>query len=218
MSYKVAIVDDHIIMTDAIASMISQNPAYQISFKAKNGKEVESKIGSSLQIPDLILMDINMPISNGIETTQWLSQHFKDVKVLALTMNDDEISIIKMFRAGAKGYLLKDVNSEELFFAMDTVLTKGFYYSDFVAPIMMNSFLHKGKEDNAIITVLDLKPNELEFLHHVCTELTYKQIADKMNLSPKTIDGYREHLFQKLDVKSRVGLVLYALRKNLVKL
>ena len=167
--------------------------------------------------PDLVLMDINMPILNGIETTEWLSQYHKDVKVLALTINDDDLSIIRMFRAGAKGYLLKDVSSDELFYAMESVLTKGFYYSDFVAPIMLNSLLNKNKDSDSQI-VLELKNKEIEFLSLVCTEMTYKQIADKMNLSPKTIDGYREHLFHKLDVKSRVGLVLYAVKRNIVKL
>lgn len=216
MQFKVAIVDDHILMADAIANMIGQNPKFTISFKAKNGKEVQSKLGS-LDKPDLILMDINMPIINGIECTEWLSQHYPDVKVLAFTMNDDDLSIIRMFRAGAKGYLLKDVNSDELFYAMESVMTKGFYYSDFVAPIMLNSLLNKKKETE-LPSATELKDKELEFLQLVCTELTYKQIADKMNLSPKTIDGYRDHLFHKCDVKSRVGLVLYAVRKNIVKL
>lgn len=217
MQYKVAIVDDHILMADAIASMIGQNAKFKISFKAKNGKEVQSKMNISENIPDLVLMDINMPIVNGIECTEWLTKHFKDVKVLALTMNDDDLSIIKMFRAGAKGYLLKDVSSDELFYAMESVLSKGFFYSDFVAPIMLNSFLKKTK-DSETQNVLDLKDKELEFLQLVCTELTYKQIADKMNLSPKTIDGYRDSLFNKLDVRSRVGLVLYAVKKNIIKL
>lgn len=217
MQFKIAIVDDHVLMADAIANMISQNPKFKISFKAKNGKEIQSKILIPGNVPDLILMDINMPILNGIDSTEWISQHYKDVKVLALTMNDDELSIIRMFRVGARGYLLKDVSSDELFYAIESVLTKGFYYSDFVAPIMFNSLLNKSKESDSQ-NVLELKDKEIEFIQYACTELTYKQIADKMNLSPKTIDGYRDHLFHKLDVKSRVGLVIYAVRKNIFKL
>jgi DNA-binding NarL/FixJ family response regulator len=177
MQYKIAIVDDHILMADAIANMIGQNPKYRISFKAKNGKEVQTKLNSPENVPDLILMDINMPIFNGIETTEWLSLHHKDIKVLALTMNDDELSIIRMFRAGAKGYLLKDASSDELLYAIDSVLNKGFYYSDFVAPIMMNSILSKTKEANAQ-NILELKDKELEFIQLACTEMTYKEIAD----------------------------------------
>lgn len=217
MQYKVAIVDDHILMVDAIASMISQNNNFKISFKAKNGREIQIKLAASEEKPDLILMDINMPIFNGIECTEWLSKYHKEIKVLALTMNDDELSIIRMFRAGAKGYLLKDVSSEELFFAMESVLTKGFYYSDFIAPIMMSTILQKDLEHDTQ-NVFELKDKEIEFLQFVCTEMTYKQIADKMNLSPKTIDGYRDNLFHKLDVKSRVGLVLYAVKKNIIKI
>jgi DNA-binding NarL/FixJ family response regulator len=217
MQYKIAIVDDHVLMADAIANMISQNPKFKITFKAKNGKEVQTKMSASYNIPDLILMDINMPILNGIETTDWITKNFPDVKVMGLTMNDDELSIIRMFRAGAKGYLLKDVSSDELFYAIESVLSKGFYYSDFVAPIMLSSLISRQKESDSL-NLLDLKDNEIEFIQLACTEMTYKQIADKMNLSPKTIDGYRDHLFQKLDVKSRVGLVLYAVRKGLVKL
>lgn len=217
MQYKIALVDDHVLMADAIANMISQNPKFKITFKAKNGKEVQTKMNEPYNVPDLILMDINMPIFNGIETTEWLTKNYKDVKVLALTMNDDELSIIRMFRAGAKGYLLKDVSSEELFYAIESVLSKGFYYSDFVAPIMLSSLLSRQKETDTS-NLLDLKDKEIEFIQHACTEMTYKQIADKMNLSPKTIDGYRDSLFQKLELKSRVGLVLYAVRKNLIKL
>ncbi len=217
MQYKIAIVDDHILMADAIATMISQNQQFRISFKAKNGKELQSKIRASILKPDLVLMDINMPIISGIEATEWMTKNFKEIKVLALTMNDDELSIIRMFKAGARGYLLKDVSSDELFYAIDSVLTKGFYYSDFITPIMMSSVLHKAHESDSI-SLMDLKEKEMEFLQHACTEKTYKEIAEIMKLSPKTIDGYRDSLFQKLDVKSRVGLVLFAVKHNIIRI
>jgi two-component system, NarL family, invasion response regulator UvrY len=217
MQYKIGIVDDHVLMADAIASMISQSNQYKVTFKAKNGKELQTKLSSSFLKPDLILMDINMPIINGIEATEWILKNHKTVKVLALTMNDDEISIIRMFKAGAKGYLLKDVSSDELFYAIDSVLTKGFYYSDFVTPIMMSSVFHKAMESDSI-TIMDLKDKEMEFLQHACSEKTYKEIAELMNVSPKTVDNYRDSLFQKLEVKSRVGLVLFAVKHNIISI
>ena len=128
--------------------------------------------------------------------------------------------IIHLGRKGleAKGYLLKDADPEELMFAMTSIINKGFYYSDFVASVLMRNISGKSESIDPKVSTIVLKDRELEFLKHCCSEMTYKEIADVMFLSPKTIDGYREHLFQKLNVKSRVGLVLYSFRKNLFKL
>ena len=215
MVYKIGIVDDHRMMTEAIAGMINQNAKFKIVCEAKNGQEVKEQLNYKDKVPDLFLMDINMPVMNGIETTEWLKSCYPEVRVLALSMNDDEMSIIKMFQAGAKGYLLKDAGTEELFYAMESIMHRGFYYSDYVAPIMMNKIQNPTNTQTNGVT---LKDKEMEFLKMVCSEMTYKEIADQMHLSPKTIDGYRDDLFHKLDVKSRVGLVMYAIKNGLYSL
>jgi DNA-binding NarL/FixJ family response regulator len=151
-----------------------------------------------------------MPVMNGIETTQWLTKNQPDIKVVALSMDDEEQTIIRMLRAGAKGYLLKDINPSILQDAFRDVTEKGFYYSDRITNTVLSS-LHKPQSE------LQLKDREIEFLKLACTEKTYKEIASEMFLSPKTIDGYREALFEKLQIKSRIGLAVYAIKNKIYK-
>ena len=155
---------------------------------------------------DIILMDINMPIMNGIETTKWLKENFPNVHVLALSVEDDEKTILEMIKSGAGGYLLKDVDKNILENALLTILETRIYYTKLVNEAILHS-LNKEKEQ--------LKDTEITFLKLICTELTYKEIADKMHLSPKTIDGYRDQLFVKLNVKNRIGLVLFAIKNKI---
>jgi DNA-binding NarL/FixJ family response regulator len=126
-------------------------------------------------------------------------------------MDDDEATIIRMLRAGAKGYLLKDISPAILRNALQDVMEKGFFYSNCITHSVLSS-LHKNKGPEH-----ELKDREIEFLKWVCTEKTYKEIAAEMFLSPKTIDGYRESLFEKLRIKSRVGLAIYAIKNKIYK-
>jgi DNA-binding NarL/FixJ family response regulator len=210
--FSIAIVDDHSLFAQALESLISSFGDYKVLYHVKNGQELIKKMGGSKDnIPDLAVIDINMPVMNGVETTQWLKKHHPEVNVIALSMDDDEATIIRMLRAGAKGYLLKDISPAILQNAFQDVLEKGFYYSNCITNTVLNS-LHKTKEPE-----LELKDREIEFLKWVCTEKTYKEIAGEMFLSPKTIDGYRESLFEKLHIKSRVGLAIYAIKNKIYK-
>ena len=124
-------------------------------------------------------------------------------------MEDDEQVILKMLRRGAKGYLLKDIHPEKLKAALNEVIIKGYYHSEKVAATLLHSLQPDNKKDE-----IKLKENEITFLKLACSEMTYKEIAEIMNLSPKTIDGYRQELFNKPHIKNRVGLVIYALKNN----
>ena len=208
----IAIVDDHTLMSKALENMIAENPKYEVVMNQPNGEDFITALEKVSQLPAVVLMDINMPYKNGIETTEWLTEHHPDIKVIALTMEDDEKVLIRMLKAGAKGYLLKDMQPSILFQAIDTVFEKGSFYTDFVA----QKLLKVQTEDVKNASLLsDLKEREKEFIKLACSELTYKEIADKMCLSPKTIDGYRDSVFVKLEIKNRVGLVLFALKHNL---
>jgi DNA-binding NarL/FixJ family response regulator len=156
-------------------------------------------------------MDMNMPIMDGAETTYWLNKNYPNIKVLALSMDDDENSILKMIRNGAKGYLLKDIHPDILIEALNSVLEEGFYHTKRVSDTLVNS-LHTETKKN---TKNENQEREIEFLKLASTEMTYKEVASVMNLSPKTIDGYREQLFKKLGVKNRVGLVIYAIKNGI---
>lgn len=209
-TYSVAIVEDHVLLSQAIGGLVDSFDRFKVSHLCKNGKEFITRLEEkSISTPDIVLMDINMPLMNGIETTTWLAEHFPDIDVIGLSIEEDERTIIQMLRAGAKGYLMKDVEKSVLEMALNEVITNGFYHSKHVTSILIGSLNGKGSSG------LKLKDNEIEFMKLVCTEMTYKEIADQMCLSPKTIDGYRDALFEKLDVKNRIGLVIYAIKNKI---
>lgn len=209
---KIAIVDDHRMLSGAIEKMISINKKYEVINTSGNGEDFINALENDKINPDVVLMDVNMPVKNGVETTQHLKDHFPEIKVIALTMQDDEQTIIAMLKAGARGYLLKDMSPKILFEAIDTVFEKGVFYTDMVTECLLNIRTEVAAVKNSVD---ELKEREKEFIKLACSEMTYKEIADVMFLSPKTIDGYRDSVFVKLDVKSRVGLVLFALKHQL---
>lgn len=209
--FSVVIVDDHLLFARALEKLLNSFDHFNVIYHVKNGQEFLEQLENPEKVPDIALVDINMPVMNGIETMQRLSASHPGIRVLALSMDDDEGTIIKMLRAGAKGYLLKDIHPDTFCNALNDVIHKGFYYSDRITNTVLTS-LHKNPSED-----IHLKDREIEFLKLVCTEKTYKEIASDMFLSPKTIDGYREALFEKLQVKSRIGLVIYAIKHDLFK-
>lgn len=209
----IALADDHILLRNGLASLVT-SLGHTVLFEADNGQQFTEKITTAL--PELVLMDINMPQMDGYATTQWLKENHPDVKVLALSMYDNEASIIRMLKCGAKGYILKDSEPAELKAAIDAVLNKGFYYSDLVSGKLIHA-INKIEDGGSDVNALaKLNERETDFLKYACTEMTYKEIADKMYVSPRTIDGYRDALFEKLQVKTRVGLVMYAIKNSIV--
>lgn len=212
--YQVAVVDDHSLMRNALARLIATFKNFSIIFEGSNGKDLVDKIQNHL-IPDIVLLDINMPVMDGYEAAKWLSMNYPQIKVLALSMQSDEGSIIKMLRLGAKGYLTKNVEPEELVIALESVINKDFYLSDSVSGKVISG-LHK--DYHQPLEPVMLIDKEKEFLRLVCTELPYKDIAEQLCVSPRTIDDYRNTLFEKLKVHTRMGLAMYAIRNDLVDL
>lgn len=208
--YKVFIVDDHGLFCQALEILINRFDNYEVGFIGRNGRElIHHMQDPACILPDIILLDVKMPVMDGIETMEWLLVKHPAIPVIALSMEDEDITVIQMLRKGVKGYLLKDVKPEILKKALDDTLAYGFYQSEKVAKALMKNLKSEQIKNQ-------LKEKELEFIRLCCSELTYKEIANKMNLSPKTIDGYRESLFEKLEVKSRVGLVMFALKNKLI--
>ncbi|EIJ37387.1 response regulator [Galbibacter orientalis] len=211
ITHKVVIVEDYVLISQAMKELVNSFENFNVLYLCRNGKELVTKLKTPKNVPNIILMDVNMPIMDGIETTQYLKDNFPDIKVIALSVDENDETIIKMLKAGAKGYLLKDVEKQTLEYALEEVVKAGFYHTKSVTDILISSL----NEENKKLPVL--KEREIEFIKHVCTELTYKEIAEKMFLSPKTIDGYRDTLFEKLDVKNRIGLVVYAIKHQIFK-
>jgi len=213
---KVALADDHILLRNGLAGLINGFDGYTVLVEANNGQDLINSLDTN-NLPELVLLDINMPVKDGFETALWLKQNYPDIKVLALSMYDNEPSIIKMLRNGAKGYLLKDTAPKEFKTALDAVMSKGFYYSEMVTGKLIHAVNNMDEPQQQKNSFSKLNEKETEFLKLACTEMTYKEIADKMFLSPRTIDGYRDALFEKLNVKTRVGLVMYAIKTGLVQ-
>ena len=213
---NVVLADDHTLLRNGLASLV-QTFGHTVLFEADNGKDFTTKLNIAL-LPDVVLLDINMPEMDGYETAQWLKINHPDIKVLALSMYDNETSIIRMLKCGAKGYILKDSEPAELKAAIHAIMDKGFYYSDLVSGKLMHAINKMDDDGDGLKKLTPLNDRETDFLKHSCTEMTYKEIADKMYVSPRTIDGYRDALFDKLQVKTRVGLVMYAIKNGIVNL
>lgn len=214
MKYTVVIADDHLLIAKAIGAIITELGSYEVLYEAENGKALTERMGVNSNVPDIVLLDISMPVMDGFATARWLKQHHPAVKVMALTMQGDDESLIKMIKAGATGYLHKNVHPAELQKALDAMMSKGFYYPDWATSRVLHALAHEGTVSNAI----KLTERETEFLGWCCTELTYKEIGEKMFCSARTVESYRDSLFEKLGVKTRVALALYAVKTGLHKL
>ena len=211
---EVIIVDDHVLFARSLSSLVESYEGYSVKYTFKNGSELVDKLSSGMPLPDIILLDVKMPIMDGIATMKWLKKYQPKAKVLALSMEDDEVTILSMLRNGAKGYLLKDIQPDVLKKALDTVIDQGFFHTEQVTNTLMKSL----NGDQEAPDTIQLKENELRFIQLACEEKTYREIAEEMFLSPKTIDGYRQHLFETLGVKNRIGLVIYAIKNKIVEI
>ena len=213
MTSNIVIVDDHLLIAKAISSMISQFKGYNVLYEVENGKELIYKFQIEKNIPDIVLLDISMPVMNGFETAVWLKQNHPAVKVIVLTMQGDDVSLVKMIKAGAISYLNKNVHPTELQKALDAVCEKGIYYPDWATSRILYALAHNEDEQT-----VKLSEREIEFLRYCCTEMTYSEMGEKMFCSGRTIESYRDSLFEKLHVKTRTALALFAVKIGLHKL
>jgi two-component system, NarL family, invasion response regulator UvrY len=213
---KLAMADDHALLRNALASLINGFENCKVIYEANNGDELISKIRSTV-LPDIVLLDLNMPVMDGFETAVWLRDNAPGIHVLMLTMYDSELTLIRLLQAGVKGFLKKDIAPSDLHFAIQSVMKSGYYYSTQTAGRLANLFRNSLK-DNLRLQNTMLNDQEIQFLKLACSDFTYKEIAQNMGMTPRVIDSLRDQLFQKLDVKSRVGLAMVAIRNGIVSL
>ncbi len=213
---RVALVDDHQLFREGLSELIRGFQQYEVVIEAENGQDFIHQLDGKTP-PDIVLLDINMKMMDGYETAAWLKEHHPETKVLALSMYENEHAVIRMLRLGVKGYVLKDIKKQELQQALTSLVQKGYYYTELVTGKLIHAInnLDDIQPASSIRALTALNPRELEFLKLACSELTYKDIAVRMNVSAHTVDGYRDALFEKLQVKSRVGLVLYAIKNKI---
>jgi two-component system, NarL family, invasion response regulator UvrY len=212
--HTVALVDDHKLLTESLAALINKFPDYTVVMQASNGFDMKEKLKDPTARPDIVLLDISMPGMDGYDTARWLRGHHPETKVLAVSTHTDEAAILKMLRLGCKGYITKEMRPSELKRALDEVVRNGYHHTENLTGRLLRALQEEPKE-NIISTMTD---REIEFLILSGSEMTYKEIAEQMSLSPKTIDGYRDTLFDKLGVKNRIGLVIFAIKHGLVKI
>lgn len=210
----IAVVDDHALFRKSLRVLIDLFARYQVLFDAANGEDFIHQLDEN-NLPDIVLMDINMPVMDGYLTTSWLKANYPQVRVIALSTMDAETSIIKMIKSGASGYVLKDADPEELKYALDEVQRVGYFYNELVTRKIMGSIRDLTETDSKLNLFVKLSEREIQFLKFSCTELTYKEIADQMCVSVRTIEGYRDALCEKLNLKTRIGLAVYAIKNNL---
>lgn len=207
------IADDHQLFLKSLCNLVESFKGFKHLVDAMNGDILLKKLSGLKEEPDIVLLDVNMPVMDGPKTASELSKRYPSIKLVALSMKDDDVSVLKMIRAGCCAYLLKDIHPDELEKALIEVYKTGYYNAD-QSNLRYRRLLRKQQEEESCV----LSERELTFLKLACSDYTYKQIAEQMHLAERTIDGYRESLFQKLNVQSRVGMVLEALRRNLVNL
>ena len=212
MKVTIGIADDHQLFLKSLTVLIESFPGFEVIADALDGEALLKKLGLLPALPDIVLLDMNMPVMDGLATATAIAQRYPQIKLVALSMKDDDTSVINMIKAGCCAYLLKDIHPNDLEKALIEINEQGYYNAD-ESNLRYRRLLKKKEEADIALT-----EREKEFLKLACSDLTYKQIAALMHLSERTIDGYREQLFQKLNVQSRVGMVLEALRRNLVSL
>lgn len=210
---KIGLVDDHVLMRDALATVINTFDGFKVSLLAENGLDFIENLNQT-SMPDILMLDLSMPGMDGHDTIKWLSKNHPEIKILLLTHYDAE-SIIHLIKGGVRGFLKKDVPPGELKTALQSVMEKGSYCSQTVTSRLFNLMQNHSSKSSVWGTVI-LNDNEVSFLKLVATEMTYKEMALKMKISHRTVDNYRDALFLKLNVKSRIGLAMYAVKSGIV--
>lgn len=211
---KLAIADDHKIFREGLKFTLEDYSQLNLIIEATNGKDLIAQITNNK--PDVILMDIKMPEMDGMQAITYIRQHFSDIKILVLSMHNEDKYILNAMRLGASGYLLKNAEPEEIVEAIVNVHTKGFYFNDDLSATMAKellgiNFMHRLHEKDA-----RLNEREIEVLKLICEEYCNAEIADKLFLSVRTVEGYRTRLFEKVGSKNIAGLVIYAVKSGII--
>lgn len=212
----VVITDDHKLFRKGIRSLLEDFEFIENLYETENGSELLDLLNNTTPKPDVILLDLKMPVMDGVEAHKKLREFYPDIKVIILTMEDDEQYILHLINEGVNGYLMKNADPDELEVALKKVVENDFYFTDDISALVFRNFTsgNKNKEASSVI----ISPRELQVLELICKENTAAEIADKLALSVRTVEGYRRKLLNKTGTKNIAGLVVFALKNNLVKI
>lgn len=212
----IAIIDDHQLVRHALIELIQSFGEYRVVFHGANGQDLIDQM-SCMEKPDLIFLDISMPVMNGHDTLEWLYENHPEIATIILSGHDSELNQIRLLQFGARGFVRKDAPPHEIKLAIQTALSSDYFYANATTSRFIKMLRNPDSGKDALKKKL-LTETEYRFLKLICTEMTYKAIAREMGLNPRTIDTLRDQLFIKMDVKSRVALAVVALRNGIVNL
>lgn len=214
---KIALVDDEVLFRKGIAFLLQKEDNFEIIFEASNGEELISKLNSSESKPDIIIMDLKMPVLNGVEATKIIRKSYPDIKIIALTSYDTKSFVANMIQVGAVAYLIKNTTPKDLIHTVNEVAKKGFYYSQIVLKTIQETIVSSKNLKGNLETGF-LSPREIEILQLICLQKTTTEIADHLFLSPRTVEGHRNNLLLKTESRNIAGLVVYAIQNEIAVL
>lgn len=208
-----ALVDDHAILRTGIKALLSSEPGFEVGYECRHGRELlEHLEDGATPEPEIVLMDLDMPILNGLDTTRWLQENKPHIKVIIFSVHSDSKYIVHLMELGARGYLLKDASPEEMIQAIHSVAETGYYFSDLVSRTMLAGLVKKEKVIPSFKPGADITPREREVLDLICRELTTAEIGEKLFISPRTVEGHRNNLLLKTGAHNTAGLVVFAIK------
>jgi DNA-binding NarL/FixJ family response regulator len=212
---RLAIADDHALFRRGLVAIFTQAPGIELICEASDGQELIEKMAN--QRPDVVLLDLQMPRLDGIKTIQHIRRHFSAVKVIILSMHDEDNFVTRLMELGANGYLLKDSDPDEVEKAIHLVATEDYYYGTFLTKVMHRRMLDKPRkrEPLPLNAKVNLSARELEILRLICEGHTTTQIADQLFISDRTVEGHRTRIMERIGAKNTAGMVVYAVKNNI---
>ncbi|MBF4488140.1 MULTISPECIES: response regulator transcription factor [unclassified Flavobacterium] len=214
---KIALVDDEVLFRKGISFLLQREDNIDIIFEASNGEELLSNLNDSIIKPDIIMMDLKMPVLNGVEATKIIRKSFPEIKIIALTSYDTKSFIANMIQVGAVAYLIKNTTPKDLIHTINQVSKKGFYYSENVLKTIQETIIST-KNSKGNLETSFLSPREIEILQLICLQKTTTEIAEHLYLSPRTVEGHRNNLLLKTESRNIAGLVVYAIQNEIAVL
>ena len=211
---KIAIADDYSIYRDGLKVGLLQDSNFEIILEAANGEELLEKMEHN--IPDVIIMDLKMPVMDGMEATKLARKKFAEVKILVVSMYDDDKFIIHLMEIGANGYLLKNADSDEIRKAIYTVYENGYYFNDIVSKALLKKLVIKGNLKPSFNQNIELTEREQDVLKLICAEKTAAEMGQQLFLSQRSIEGIRLRLIEKVGVRNTAGLVMFAVKNGMI--
>lgn len=215
---KIVLVDDEVLFRKGISFLLQREENIEVLFEASNGEELISNLNDYETKPDIIIMDLKMPVLNGVEATKVIRKFFPDIKIIALTSYDTKSFVTNMLQVGAVAYLVKNTTPKDLINTINEVAKKGFFYNETTLKTIQDSILPSKTSRINNLESGFLSPREIEILQLICNQKTTAEIAEELFLSPRTVEGHRNNLLLKTESRNIAGLVVYAIQNEIAVL